>query len=147
MAFTVRFSEVNEVLGHIPADSETAEVNSGWMLMENNHRAVILISVGDMVATATLDGDLEQASDALGTGSKAIGTGKSITQLTQAGGDGNQVVMMELRSEELDVPNGFEYINLEITPAVAAVEFSALILGTEPRYAPVPTTNVAEIVD
>lgn len=146
MAYTERFSEANELLGHIPADSETVEVNSGWMLMETDHRAVCIISVGDMVATATLDADLEQASDALGATAKAI-TGKSITQLTQAGGDGNQVVMIELRAEELDVAGGFKYINLEITPAVAAVEFSAVILGTVVRYKPVSTTNVAEIVD
>lgn len=146
MPYTERFSEDNEVLAHIPADSETIEVNSGYVLMENHHRAVVIISVGDMAAGATLDADLEQGQDALGTGAKAI-TGKSITQLTQAGGDGNQVVMIELRSEELDVNNGFEYINLEITPAVGAVEFAAVILGTVSRYKPVSTTNVAEIID
>ena len=146
MAYTERFSEANEVLAHIPADSETVAVTSGWVLMENQHRALALISVGDMVATATLNATLTQASDAVGTGAKAI-TGKAITQLTQAGGDGNQVVMIELRSEELDVSGGFEYILLTITPAVAAVEFSAFLLGTEPRYKPVPTTNVEEIVD
>lgn len=144
MAYTERFSEVNEVLAHVPADSETVEVNSGWVLMENYHRAVCLIGVGDMVATATFDADLEQAQDSIGTGVKAI-SGKSITQLTQAGGDGNQVLMIELRTEELDP--GFEYINLELTPATAAVEFSAYIFGTVSRYKPVPTTNVAEIID
>lgn len=146
MAYTERWSEVNEVLAHIPADSETVEVNSGYVYMGTKHRGVILISVGDMAAGATLDADLEQAQDAAGTGAKAI-TGKSITQLTQAGGDGNQVVIIELRSEELDPDNGFEYINLEITPAVGAVEFAAFILGTVPRYKAVSTTNVAEIVD
>lgn len=146
MAYTERFSEVNELLAHIPADSETTAVTSGWVLMETNHRAVVIISIGDMVATATLDAALTQASDALGTGAKAI-AGKSITQLTQAGGDGNQVVMIELRAEELDVSGGFEYILLTITPAVAAVEFAAFILGTVVRYMPVSTTNVAEIVD
>lgn len=146
MAYTERFSEANEVLVHIPADSETTAVTSGWLLMENNHRALALISVGDMVATSTLNATLTQAQDALGTGAKAI-TGKAITQLTQAGGDSNKVVMIELKSEELDVANGFEYILLTITPAVAAVEFAAFVLGTEPRYMPVPTTNVEEIVD
>jgi hypothetical protein len=146
MSYTERFSERNEVLAHIPPDSETTAVTSGWLLMENNHRAVSLILVGDMVATSTLDATLTQASDALGTGAKAI-TGKAITQLTAAGGDGDQVVMIELRSEELDVTGGFEYILLTITPAVAAVEFGALVLGTEPRFKPVATTNVAEIID
>jgi hypothetical protein len=146
MAYTERFSEDNEVLGHIPADSETTAVTSGWLLMENHHRAVALISVGDMVATATLDATLTQAQDSIGTGAKAI-TGKAITQLTQAGGDSNKVVMIELRSEELDVSNGFEYILLTITPAVAAVEFAAFVLGTVSRYKPVSTTNVEEIVD
>lgn len=146
MSYTELFSEVVEVLAHIPADSETTVIDSGNVLVENCHRVVALISVGDMASGATFDVDLEQASSPAAGTRKAI-TGKSTTQLTQAGGDGNQVLMIELATEELDVNGGFEYVNLELTPGTAAVEFSAFILGYSTRFKPVPTTNVEEIVN
>jgi len=121
-------------------------LNSAWQLMENYHRAALIINVGDMVATATLDISIRQASDSAGTGTKAI-TDKSITQLTQAGGDGNQILVIELRTEELDIANGFEYIGVRSVVANANVELGWTLLGIVPRYKPVATTNWSEIVD
>lgn len=143
--FTQMFSEAVEVLAHVPADSETTVIDTGNKLVENFHRVVALISVGDMASGATLNIDLEQASSTAAGTRKAI-TGKSTTELTQAGGDGNQVLIIELRTEELDITNGFKYVNLEITPATAAVEFAAFLLGITPRYKPVSTTTVEEVV-
>lgn len=145
MDFTQMFSEAVEVLAHIPADSETTVIDSGNVLVENFHRVAVLISVGDMASGATLNIDLEQASSTAAGTRKAI-TGKSTTELTQAGGDSNQVLIIELRTEELDITNGFKYVNLEVTPASAAVEFAAFILGVTPRYKPVSTTAVEEVV-
>lgn len=144
--YTERFSEVSEVLAHMPADSETTEQNTDWIFAGNHHRFVVMGSIGDMQAGATFDIDVEQASDSTGTGAKAV-TGKSITQLTQAGGDGDQVVMIELKGIEFDVSGGFEYFRVEVTPAIAAVEFSLIVLGIVPRFAPVGTTTVEEIID
>ena len=143
--YTARFSELNEVLAHIPADSETTEVNSAWVTLANHHRAVILVSVGDMAASSTLDIDIEEATDSGGTGVKTI-TGKSITQLTQAGTDSNKVVIIELQSEELDADNDFDHFRVEVTPAVGAVEFAVFVLGFNTRFAPVSTTAIDEIV-
>ncbi len=143
--YTVRFSERNEFLAHLPADSETTEVNTAWVSLANYHRAVILVSVGDMAASSTLDIDIEQATDSGGTGVKNI-TGKSITQLTQAGTDSNKIVIIEIQSEELDVASDFDHIRVEVTPAVGAVEFAVFVLGFEPRFAPVSTTAIDEIV-
>lgn len=143
--YTKRFSEYAEVLAHIPADSETTEVNTGWVYAGNHHRFAILVSVGDMQSGATFDIDIEEATDSDGTGVQTI-TSKSTTQLTQAGGDGNQVLIIELRAEELDVADSFDYFRVEVTPASAAVEFAVFVLGILPRYAPVSTTNVEEIV-
>jgi hypothetical protein len=143
--YTERFSEFAEVLAHIPADSAAAEVNTGYVYAGGHHRLAVLISVGDLAATATFDVDVEQATSTAGAGAKAI-TGKSTTQLTQAGGDGDDVLIIELQTEELDAANNFDCVNVEVTPAVAAVEFAVFLLGIFPRHAPVATTNVAEIV-
>ena len=144
--YTEDFSEVHELLAHIPADSATTEQNSGYVSLENHPRAVVVVSVGDLATNATFDIDIEQAQDTAGTGAKAL-AGKSTTQLTEAGTDSNKVVIIEIRTEELDVTNGFKCINVEVTPATAAAEFAVLIFGVGgPRYAPVGVTGIEEII-
>jgi hypothetical protein len=113
--------------------------------MENYHRAWLLLNLGTMGAAATVDADIRQAQDVAGTGAKAI-AGKAITQLTQAGGDANSLVCIELQTEELDVDNGFEFIQFRVTIAVADCVYGAELFGTISRYKPVPVTNWAEIV-
>ncbi|NIP86987.1 MAG: hypothetical protein GTO03_16045, partial [Planctomycetales bacterium] len=51
------------------------------------------------------------------------------------------------KSIELDVANGFDCINVRINPVDAATEFALLVLGCIPRFPPVATTLVTEIVD
>lgn len=143
---TALFTELNQFLAHIPADSETVAVNSSWVSMSQFHRAVAVISVGDMAATATFDAKLQEATDSDGTSAKDI-TDKAITQLTQAGGDSNQILVIELDASELDVDNGFDHIRLVATPAVAAVEFAAFIIGFDARYKPVSITAIEEVVE
>lgn len=146
MAYTNRLSEVLYPVSIEHPDSFAAGTYTGsWYDMRDYHRAWLVINVGDMVATATLDAGLQQASDTTGTGVKAI-TGKTITQLTQAGGDGNDIVCIELQTEELDVDNSFECVRWYVTVAAAAVELSVVLYFAEPRFAPVPTTNWTEVV-
>lgn len=146
MLATERFSEIAYPLAHEPADSQTVEQNTAWIFAGNYHRFAILVSLGDMVTNATFDVQIEQAQDSGGTGVKDV-AGKGLTQLTQASGDGNGLFIIELKTDELDVNGGFEYFRVEMLPAAAAVEFSVIVLGLVPRFAPVPTTNWGEIVD
>jgi hypothetical protein len=144
------FFETHQLKAHIPADSEAGAVNTGWIQWGQFHELVGLLSVGDMVATATLDLAVEQATSSGGAGAKALtkkdGTNLTITQLTQAGGDSNKAVGFTALAEYLDVNNGFEYVRVTITPATAAVEFAFFLFGVEPRYAPVSTSNFDEVV-
>ncbi len=144
MSYTERFTERHELLAHIPADSETVEINTAWIAMTNLHRIVILISVGDLAATATFNVDVEQATDNAGAGVKNI-TGKSITAL--AATDDDVPIAIEIRAEELDVAGGFDFIRVECTPANAAVEFAVFVLGVVPRFVPVSVTAWEEVVD
>ena len=146
MAYTNRVSEDLVPLAvHYSQTRQVATHNSGWVLMENYHRARLDLNVGTMGAAATLDAGIQQASAAAGTGVKAI-AGKTITQLTQAGGDANSLCTIELQTEELDVDNGFEYIRFYVTIAVADCVYGATLDGTCGRFKPVPTTNWTEIV-
>lgn len=145
--YTENFSEVHYPLASAHADSVAAStIATAYVSMKNYHRVVAVIDVGDMVASSTLDISVVQAQDAAATGVKAI-TGKAATQLTQAGGDGNEIVCIEVKGEELDIANGFEHVAIKIIVAVDAVELSAVLYGIEPRYAPVPTANWSEIKD
>lgn len=146
MAYTNRVSEVMALMSVEHPDSFNAGTYTGtWYSMQDYHRAFLIINVGDMVATSTIDAGLQQASTAAGTGVKAI-AGKTITQLTQAGGDGNDVVCIELQTEELDVDGSFEHVRWYVTVAAAASELSVLLFFCEPRFPPVPVTNWTEVV-
>lgn len=153
MSYTQRYSEVTNPLLAEHADSMgAATYDSAWASLQNYHRAVLVLNVGDMAAGATLAVQVRQAQDAAGTGAKAIlnkaGTAnKAITTLTQAGGDGDQLLCIELQTEELDVENNFEHVGVRAVVGVAAVEYGWELLAFEPRFAPVPTTNWDEIVD
>lgn len=147
MPYTERVSEVVSVLGGAYADSyDVGTHDTAFVSVANYHRVFFFLIVGEMQAGATLDCSLRQATDTAGTGAKAI-TGKAITQLSQAGGDGNDYIGIELRTEELDVANGFDCVSARVTVAGAAVEAAAGLLGFVPRYAPVDTSNWTETVD
>lgn len=143
-SYTERFTEGYELLAHIPADSETVEQNTAFLDCSNFHRVFVLISVGDIAGAGTFDVDVEQAQDSAGTGVKNI-TGKSIAQLVAA--DDDVALAIELRMEELDVDNDFNFIRVELTPAVGAVEFAVFVFGFVHRFAPPATTPWEEIVD
>jgi len=104
-----------------------------------------LLLVGDMAQGSTLDCAIWQSTDNAGAATKVI-VGKAITQLSAALGDGDDVVGIELRTEELDVDGGFSFISVVVTVAGGNVEVAAAGLAGASNYVPVPTTNWTEIV-
>ena len=146
MSFTEQFTEVNQVGGELyPALKTVAAHTGAWLPLSNHQRAIFIVMVGAMTTLATLDFSVQQASDSSGTGVKAI-TSKAITQLTAAGGDGNDLVCVEVRSEELDVSNGFEYVRGLLTVGTATVYCCLLPIRFIPNYPPVSTSAWTEIV-
>ena len=147
-AYTNRFTEVVSLTGAVyPQTQGAGTYTYGYASAANFQRGAAILLVGEMAGGSTLDLELFQATDAAGTDAKAIGTGKAITQLTAAGGDGNDAVLIELRTEELDVDGGFSFVSAVVTVGVANVTFALLGLGTVANYVPVPTTNWTEVVD
>jgi hypothetical protein len=144
--YTERFTEV-----HYPLDADYADSfaigthTSSYVSLQNYHRAVFVINVGDISAGGALDARVLQATDTSGTSAKAV-SGKAITQLTQAGGDGDDIIAIELQTEELDVTNSFDCVALELTVTSGATEFSYIIYGIVPRFPPTGTTNWQEVV-
>jgi hypothetical protein len=118
-----------------PVSQAAATVTTGWVSMQTAENLLALLQVGAFGASATVDAKLQQASDATGTGVKDI-SGKAITQMLAAGGN-NKQVMLNVRSEELDVINGFCFVRLSVTVGTAATLIAATLLAMDGRYQPI----------
>ena len=140
--YTERFSEAWEYLGGINPASHSAEKNSGYKSLANYERAVIIIHAG--VLGGNVDIDVEQGTDTSGTSGKALDSNTKDITLT-ATTDDNTVSVIEIRPEEFDIANGFDCLNLEMTPASAGI-FSAQIWA-QPKYKPAATTNLDSVTD
>lgn len=132
--------------GVIDPDLNTAgTLTTGWINMGLYESIQAIIMAGALGTNATLDAKLEQASDGSGTGAKDI-SGKAITQLTQAGTDeSDKQAIINCRSDELDVNNGFSYVRLSMTVAVASSDSAGLVLGHHARYQ--PATDIASVAE
>lgn len=144
-----KVTEVLAVAGIIDPDAYAAStVTTGWVAAKNFLRLAALVSVGDMVATATVNAKLEQATSAAGAGAKDV-TGKAITALTQAGVDDNKQAWINLLPAELDVKNNFAFVRLSMTIAVAGSDAAGVLFGFMPARGPatdVDLTAVDEVI-
>lgn len=100
-----------------------------------------IIMAGDLGSSATLDAKLTQATTSGGTYKDV--TGKAITQLTQAGADSDKQAIINCRSEELDVANGYRFVKLSMTVGTATSDAGAVVLGHDGRVQ--PGTDLASV--
>jgi len=144
--YTSRVSERLYPLEWEPSDSMAVGTHNGtWVLMENYHRAWLVANVGDMQAGASLDIKLQEATANDGSGVQDI-TGKGATQLLQPSGHGDDLVCIELQTEEMDAANDYDYLRVQTYVGGAAVEYSYILYGCNPRFGPPPTANWHEVV-
>ncbi|HEY3694071.1 hypothetical protein [Phenylobacterium sp.] len=136
------------IVAVISPQSASSVQSSGWVDASKFQHLLATIVVGALGASATVDAKLQQATDSSGTAAKDI-TGKSITQLLKSTPDDNKQAVINLRQEELDIANNFNYVKLMITPAVAASLIYGQLEGFDPRYGPADgyaATTVAQVV-
>ncbi len=142
----IKLSESLAILGAVnPSSQAVGSAATGWISAANVERLLGVVQVGTFGAAATVDASIQQAQDAAGTGAKAIGTGKAIATLAAAGGNDVQATI-DVRTEELDANNGFDYVQLTLTVGVAATETSAVLIGGEARFEPAGALNSASVV-
>ena len=127
-----------------PISQGAGTVTSGWVNAANFERFLAVLQTGVLGASATVDAKLQQAQDSGGTGAKDV-TGKAITQIVKATGDGKQVEI-NLRAEELDINNSFSYFRLSVTVGTAASLIGAAIYGAVPKNFPASALNNATVV-
>lgn len=144
MFTTKRISDAVAILGNIaPVSQGAGTVATAYVPVKNAHAICAIINTGVLGASATVDAKIQQATDASGTGVKDV-TGKAITQIVKATGDGKQA-MINFRPQDLDTNGAFTHVRLLITVGVAASLVSAeLLAGT--RYEPATDLNVAAVV-
>ena len=148
MSYTELFSEVNYVdLCVVPqVKAFGAIAYTDWYLMSNYQRGQFILLTGTMVGTSTVDLILQH--DILGDGAsaKVFTPAKAITQLTQAGGDGDDLVGLQFRTEEMDVDGDFKYVRAGYTVGTANCAIALLFIKFVANYPPVPTTTWTELV-
>jgi hypothetical protein len=137
------------VVGVIDPDAYAAGTyTTGWIDMQDYFALMGVVMVGDMVASSTVDGKFQQATDSSGTGVKDV-TGSAITQLTKAGTDDNKQVAINLRQSDLDRNNNFRFVRLSMTVATAASDAGGIVIATDTRYGAgtdTDATTVDEVV-
>lgn len=138
-------SEQVAVLAVISPSSQAAgAATSGWISAANFNKFLALIQTGVLGASATVDAKFQQATDSSGTSAKDI-TGAAITQIVKASGD-NVQAEINLDAQQLDVSNGFSYVQLSVTVGTAASLTAAAVLGFVPRFAPASASNATSVV-
>ena len=137
-------SERAAVAAVIDPDANTAAAyTSAYVSMSTFNQVLAIVQTGTLGSSATVDFKLVQATDSSGTSVKDI-SGKAITQLVKASNDDDQAVI-NCRSEELDVANGFDYVAMVMTVGTATSDTSAIMLGMTPRYAPASDNDLASV--
>ena len=104
------FHETELLYAVMPQLVDNDTVETAWVPVTNANRILALISVG--ATDITVDAKIQQATDSSGTGAKDI-TGAAITQIA-ADGD-NRVVSIDLEANHMDINNGFNHVQLQIT--------------------------------
>ncbi len=105
-------------------------------------KVVFLIDSGSMGTSATLDFHVVAATTS--GGSYTTVTGTAITELTQAGSNGNSYVFVEVSADHLQnlLGNGYEFLKGSLTIATAACVCSVTVLGALNDHE--PTSNQAD---
>jgi len=139
-------SEVAAILATIDPDAYTAATTvTDYADMGKFESLMIILLVGTMATSATLDAVVKQATDSSGTSAKNLTTSKAITQLTQAGTDSDKQVIINVRAEDLDMTNEFDHVALSVTGAVDASDYAVVILGMNARVMPASDNDLASV--
>lgn len=137
-------SEQSAIVGVIDPDAYGAGTElSDAVDMAQFEAVLAIVTVGEMAATSTVNAKITQATTAGGT-YKDI-TGKAITALTAAGSDDDKQALINVRAEDLDVANGYRYIKLDVTTAVAASDSAGVVVGFNGKTQPASNYDLASV--
>lgn len=137
-----RFTDEVAILGTVDPEAQgTGTAGTDIIDMSYWEEVAFVLMVGTMEATATVD-FLIEADDAAAMSSPT--TIRSITQLTQAGSDGDKQVVITVRAAEL-AADGYRYVRGKLTVGVDSVDLAVLVLGYGAAYKPASDLDLASV--
>lgn len=137
-------SELAGVVACIDPDAYAAgAVNSDVIDMADFDQVMFIVMAGTLGASATLDFAVYGDTASGGSFATAI-TGKSITQLTQAGSDDDKQAIVVITAEEV-AAQGLRYLRATMTVATATSDAGMIALGGHPRYHPASDYDLASV--
>jgi len=104
-----------------------------------------IVMAGDLGTSATLDAKWRQATSNAGANAKDFSPALSITQLTQAGTDSDKQVILQVTADKCDLANGFRFVALSMTVAVATSDAGAIVIGLGADYGPADQYDLASV--
>ena len=129
-------SQLNErlaLIGTIDPDAYSADTyTSDEINMQDYSRVLFILTAGDLGSSATVDFEINGGASSNPGSLATLVTGKDATQLTQAGGDSNKQVIIEVSAEEA-AAQGLQYIEAEVIVGTAACDLGLVVLG-EPAH-------------
>jgi hypothetical protein len=122
----------------------TGTQGTDWADMEKFGQVMFVVMAGALGSSATLDFKVQEATDSSGTGAQDI-SGKSITQLTDAGTDSDKQAIVNVIAEELDRADGYRYVRGLLTVGTATSDAGVLVLAGDPRFLPASDFDLASV--
>lgn len=121
-----------------PGSVAPGTADTGGIDMQKFRRVAFVMDVGAFGASATVDAKLQESVDnAVFT--DVAGTGVSITQMLQAGGN-NKLVTLECRDDQLTK----RYVRCRVTVGTAATTLCCIPVALEPKTEP-QTQDIAAV--
>lgn len=131
------------VLGTVDPDAYgTGTQGTDWVDMSKFVQVLFAVMVGTLGSSATIDFKVQEAKTAAGGNAQDL-TGKSITQLTEAGTDDDKQALVNVRADELS--DDYRYVRGVLTVGVADSDAGVLVLGGDPTYAPASDFDLASV--
>lgn len=153
--YVEEFTEVHDILDELAPTAANAAVGAhpgNWADMADYHRAFCWLHIGEPGQGATIDVAINQATDNAGAGSTpllGLAAGLHVAAMTPAQivvADSGNYIGIEIRSEMLDVSNGYHFIQVTVTVGADVYYYSMVLFGIVSRYEPVGVTDFQEIV-
>ena len=143
--YNERLSEQLGIVATIDPDAYTAAAyRTDEIDMKYVQRVEFIVMTGDLGSNATLD-FIVKGGAATNAGSHSTNvTGKSITQLTQAGTDSDKQVIVEVTAEEC-AEQGIRFIEGVMTVGTATSDCGVIALASGFRYGNAQDYDLASV--
>ena len=126
------------VVSVIDPDAYATGTQTGDAIDMAFHRNIMtIVQVGDLGSSATVDCVLTESATSGGTYTQI--SGKSITQLTDAGTDSNKQAIINLAAEELG--SGKRFVKVSLRIGTAASDVASITLAGRARYTTASATT------